>query len=99
MALIAQFIWSCERCGTIEIKTTKDGELAPYSDPTIVPPEGWDYLADGNTHCCAACVRSVVKEEPASRWNCQRCGQLNASWAGDCGRCGLNRGALFIKSR
>jgi hypothetical protein len=46
--------WTCERCDLRIIFVLHE---EPYSDPLLVPPEGWDYAKDGNTHLCATCLQ------------------------------------------
>jgi hypothetical protein len=53
---ICRITWQCKRCAA---EVTQQMDADPYQDITPVPPDGWDYASDGNTHCCGICLAAV----------------------------------------
>jgi hypothetical protein len=53
MTVVATFAHTCEACGKVANMVI---ETDLYSDPVVMPPEGWGYLKDENTFACAECV-------------------------------------------
>jgi hypothetical protein len=53
--------WVCERCNATS--TALVWEVAPYEEPMLELPTGWDYLNDGNTLGCVKCKKKEDDDE------------------------------------
>jgi len=59
MNIIQTNTFICEKCDKI---ISISEETSPYSDPVVIPPDGWGYLKDQNTFACKECIEAEIKK-------------------------------------
>jgi hypothetical protein len=54
MGIVQTNTFTCEVCGKVE---TKSEEVGMYSDPVVVPPDGWAHRESDDKLACPECVK------------------------------------------